>query len=127
LVNEKGFPPGFRPSFAVVKGYLVLATAPEAIRRFTPPVSDNPLIPPHQTLARLSGPALRGYLQTHGERLAKFLADMHVAADEKQTRELFDTVASALELIDSAELISRPDESGLQLAVKVKPAKPLKK
>lgn len=127
LVNETGFPPGFRPSFAVVKGYLVLATAPEAIERFTPTVLDNPVIPPHKTLARLSGTAARAYLQTHGEKLAKFLAHVGVAADEQKTRALFDTLAQALELIDSAELITRPDENGLQLAVKVKPARPLKK
>jgi hypothetical protein len=127
LVNDKGFPPGFRPSFALVKGYLVLATAPEAIQRFTPPVFDNPIMPPHQTLARLSGPAAREYLQTHGEKLAKFLVEMHVAADERKTREIFGTLAAALELIDSAELLARPDENGLQLAVKVKPARPFKK
>ena len=126
LVNETGFPPGFRPSFAVVKGYLVLATAPEAIQRFKPPVFDNPVMPPHKTLARLSGPAARAYLQTHGEKLAKFLVEMRIVTDELKTRALFDTLAFALELIDSAELMTRPDENGLQLAVKIKPARPLK-
>ena len=127
LVNDKGFPPGFRPSFAVVKGYLVLATSPEAIRRFTPPVSDNPThaaapdtCPPlRPSLARLSP-----RLTANGSRSSSRNARGHQReADPRTVRH----AGFGLELIDSAELISRPDENGLQLAVKIKPAKPLKK
>jgi hypothetical protein len=125
LVNDKGFPPGFRPSFAVVKGYLVIATSPEPIQRFTPPATT-----PGQsdrTLARLSGVAARAYLQTHGARLAEFLIEMGIVADAKATRETIDTLAAAFELIDSVQLVTRPDENGLQIALLIKPARPLKK
>jgi hypothetical protein len=126
LVNDKGFPPGFRPSFAIVKGYLVVATAPEAIRRFNPP-GVGASAKGYNRLAVFAGTRAREYLQQHGTKLAKFLADLGIAVDEKGTRETIETVAAALELLESAELISRPHSNGLQLALKIKPARPLKK
>jgi hypothetical protein len=126
LVSEKGFPPGFRPSFAVVKGYLVLATSPEAIKRFEPPAPANPVAPGHTTLAKLSGTRTREYLLVHGPKLAKTLADLGVG-DEKKLAEHIEALAGVLELVESAEVITRPDENGLQIAVRVYPAKPLKK
>ena len=36
-------------------------------------------------------------------------------------------LAATLELIDSVELVTRPDENGLQIAIQIKPARPLKK
>jgi hypothetical protein len=123
LVNDKAFPPGFRPSFAVVKGYLVVATSPEPIKRFSAPAAGQ-----HgRTLARLSGTAARVYLQTHGARLTEFLVQMGIVSDAKATRETIETLAEALELIDSVELVIRPDENGLQVALQFNPARPLKK
>jgi hypothetical protein len=127
LVNEKGFPAGFSPSFAVVKGHLVIATSPEPIHRFTLPAPTPVRMKPDRTLARISGPAARSYLVSHGARLAGFLVTMGVVADDKSTRDTFDTMAAALELIDAVELVARGSESGLQLAVKIKPARPLRK
>jgi hypothetical protein len=125
LVNEKGFPPGFRPSFAIQKGYLVLATNPEAIRRFVvPPVPAKQ--PAYRTFARFSGTGARAYLQEHGAKLAKFLAELG-AADEATLKGHIAAVAEVLELIDSADLIVRPEENGLRISVRFNTAKPLKK
>jgi hypothetical protein len=125
LVNEKGFPPGFRPSFAFQKGYLVLATNPDAIRRFVvPPVPAKQ--PGYRTLARFSGTGSRAYLREHGDRLAKFLAELG-AGDEPTLKGHVAGVAEVLELIDSADLIVRAEENGLRIAVRVNAAKPLKK
>jgi hypothetical protein len=127
LVNDTVFPPGFRPSFAMVKGYLVIATSPEPILRFTPPPANPERGRAERTIARFSGTGSRAYLQTHGPRLARFLTEMGIVRDEKPTREMIDMLAAALELIESAELVIRPDENGLQIALKIKPARPLKK
>jgi hypothetical protein len=126
LVNEKVFPPGFRPSFAIQKGYLVLATSPDTIKRFEPPAPGAPRKKDITTLAKLNGVQTRTYLKTHGAKLAKFLADVGVG-DEKKLREHIDTLESVLELIDSAEVIARPGEKTLQLAVRINTARPLKK
>jgi hypothetical protein len=126
LVNEKGFPPGFRPSFAIKQGYLVLATSPDAIKRFDPTVPKPALPRETSTLAKLNGTQMRAYLQTHGAKLAKFLADIGIG-NEKGLAEHIANLADVLELVDSAEVILRSDEKGLQIAVRVNPAKPLKK
>ena len=126
LVNEKGFPPGLRPSFAIMNGYLVLATSPEAIKQFEVPAADKRQ-PGDTTLAKFSGTRTREYLQMHGPRLAKFLSEMGTVGDEKKTREMLETLADVLELIDSVEVITRPDENGLRIAVRIKPIMPLKK
>jgi hypothetical protein len=126
LVNEKGFPPGFRPSFALQKGYLVLATSPDAIKRFAGPVPGAPRAKDVTTLAKLNGVQTRLYLETHGAKLAKFLAEVGVG-EEKKLREHIDTLHAVMELIDSADVIARPGEKTLQLAVRINPARPLKK
>jgi hypothetical protein len=125
LVNEKGFPAGFRPSFAIQKGYLVLATNPEAIRRFDPAVAPEKR-EGYRTIARFSGTRSRAYLQEHGAKLAKFLADLG-AGDEATLKSHVAGLADVLELIDSADLIVRPEENGLRIAIRVNTAKPLKK
>jgi hypothetical protein len=125
LVNDKGFPPGFRPSFALVRGHIVLATSPDAIRQFQVPTrGDSPK--DYATLAKFSGVQTRAYLQTHGEKLAEFLSKI-LTNDEKATREHIQSLTAVLELVDSVELTHRDIENGLKLAVRVKPAKPLKK
>jgi hypothetical protein len=125
LVNDKGFPPGFRPSFGVQHGYLVLATAPEAIKRFEVPA---PAARPNDyaTVARLSGSACRAYLLTHGPLLAKFLAQLDAGNEQELTGHI-KTIADVLELIDSADVIVRGDDTCLRIAVRVKSTKPLKK
>lgn len=125
LVNDKGFPPGFRPSFAIVRGYLLVATSPDAIKRFEPPSVAPPLAKGSRTVARLSGTASRAYLLAHGPQLAKFLADLGVGP-EKTLVEQLANLADVLELIDSARIVLRGDDSGLTIAAHIVFAKPLK-
>jgi hypothetical protein len=125
LVNEKGFPPGFQPSFALTGGYFVLASSPDAIRRFTPPVA----VPGEKgtvTLARLSGTGCRAYLAAHREPLVKFLAGLGVG-DEKTLSEHLSGFSDVLELVDSAALSRHDVENGLRLVLTVKPTRSLKK
>jgi hypothetical protein len=125
LVNDKGFPPGFRPSFGLTRGYLVLATNPESIRRFRPPAPGATQARGQTTLATFSGARSRDYLRTHGEKLSRFLAGIGVG-DEKSLREHIAGLAAVLELVDSAELVARDVENGVKLSVKVKTTKALK-
>ncbi|HVL11357.1 MAG TPA: hypothetical protein VM529_02245 [Gemmata sp.] len=124
MVNDAGFPPGFRPSFAVRGSYLVLATHPDAILRFDPepaaPEADGP-----RTLARFSGTRSREYLRANGEKLAQFLHDLG-AGGEAELKLQIDGIADVLELIDAAELVARARDDSLRVAVRVTPAKPLK-
>jgi len=126
LVNDKGFPPGFRPSFALTQGYLVLATSPEAITQFKLPAADATPAKGYTTLARISGTHSRAYLQTHGGKLAKFLSQIGIG-EEKNLHGHIESVAAVLELVDSVDLIRRDIENGLKLELRLKPTKPLKK
>lgn len=125
LVNDTGFPPGFRPAFALKGGYLVLATSTDAIKAFRPPVS-KPAVPGEAVLARFSATATRDYLQTHGGKLAAFLAGFG-AGDEKELRGLFDQFGVVLEPLDRVELVARGDATGLRLSLRAKFVKSLKK
>lgn len=126
LVNEKGFPPGFRPSFALVKGYLVVATSPDAITAFKGPPAGDGAKDGTALLARFSGTHTRAYLVTHGDKLAKFLGELG-AGDESTLRAYATTATEVLELIDTIDLTRRDLENGLKVSVRVKPTKPFKK
>jgi hypothetical protein len=125
LVNDKAFPPGFRPSFALKGGFLLVSSSPDGVTRFRPP-SGDPKPGGEATIARFSAIATRAYLQTHGEGLAKVLAGLG-AGEEKELHGQFDQFGAVLELLDRVEVLTRGDESGMRLAVRVKFAKPLKK
>ncbi len=124
LVNDEGFPKGFQPSFALRHGYLVLSTSPGAIERFRP-VAPVAIAEKHSKLATLSGAKTRDFLRTHRNGVARFLAGVG-AGDENKLAESLDGLAAVLELVDSAELISRKIENGVQFELRIKPVKPLK-
>lgn len=120
LVGEKAFPPGVRPSFAVRGGFLVVATSPDAIRRFRPP-SDVAPAAGEAVVARVSGAAVRGYLREHRDALARV-----VGGDAVETGRTFDHLAALMEPIDRAEVVVRGSETGLRLAVRARLVRPLR-
>lgn len=125
LVNDKVFPPGFRPSFAYKAGYLVVATSPGAVRRFTAPKSGSGA-GEESLLARFSGAGTRAYLQAHREPLAKFLsATGH--GNETELLKQIDQAATVLGLLDRAEVVTHGDADGMRIALRAKLAKGLKK
>jgi hypothetical protein len=125
LVNDKGFPPGVRPSFAVVQGYLVVATSPDAIKRFTVPAAAPTAGGDSATLARFSGVQTRKYLQANRAHLARFLTDLN-AGQEKDLREQLDKLTAALELVDSAVVLATGADDGFRLRLRVTLTKGLK-
>src|SRR5205823_349244 len=122
LANDKAFPPGFRPSFALKGGYLLLATSPDAIKSFRPPTG-APKPGGEAAVARFSGTSARAYLLAHRGPLAKFLSDAG-AGSEKEVLTHLDQFAAVLELLDRAEVLSRADGTTTRLLVRVKFAKP---
>jgi hypothetical protein len=126
LINDKGFPAGFSPSFALVRGYMVIATSPESIKSFDIPILDNTNHTGFSTVAKLSGTHTRNYLLANGTRLAKVLADLGVGQEQTLGEQLI-ALASVMELIDSADIITRGDKNGIRLALRINPTKPLKK
>jgi hypothetical protein len=123
LVSEKLFPPGVRPSYAFKGGYLVLASTPDAIKRFRAPTGEP--MPGEVVAARFSGEAARAYLKSHGSKLAAFLASKG-AGEEGKLQKHIDQLAAVLELVDRIELVTRGSDTGLRLALRAKLVKPLK-
>ncbi len=120
LVGAKAFPPGVRPSFGVKGGFLVLATSPDAIRRFHPPSDAPPAGAGEAVVARMSGTAVRGYLREHREALARV-----VGGDATETGRTLDQMMMLLEPLDRAEVVVQGSETGLRLSLRARLARPL--
>lgn len=121
LAGPRAFPAGVRPAFAVQGGFLLLATHPDAIRRFRPPSDTAPAADGEAIVARLSGTAVRGYLREHAAALAGV-----VGGDAPETERNLTQLATLLEPVDRAEIVVRGTETGLRLAVRVRTVRPLK-
>jgi hypothetical protein len=105
LANDKLFPPGLQPAFALKDGYLVLASSPDAIRRFgparPPPAAGEPV-----PLLRLSLRGWRTYLKDRKGPLTDHLVQDKGLPREEAERRL-DNLVDALELFDRLDLSER--------------------
>jgi hypothetical protein len=124
LVGD-GLPAGFRPSFALKGGYLLVSTSPDAIKAFQPPTGE--MKPGGDVpFARFNATATRAYLASHGPALAKLLAAAG-AGDAAGLEQQLDLLAQLLEPVDRVELLANGDATGVRLSLRLKPTKPLKK
>ena len=98
--------------------------AAAVVRDFDPPQPDAKG-DGRRTLARFSGTRAREYLQAHGAKVAKLLSDIGLGEEAEVKKQLAE-FADVLELIDSADLTARADETTLRVALRVTLAKPLK-
>jgi hypothetical protein len=127
LVSEDHFPLGFQPAFALKDGYVVVASSPEALRRFqTVPAT----IPPQPStrdipLMRLSLSELRNFLKDRSELLAERLAQKDNIAKEEANRRLSDLLAG-LQLFDRVELSQRAGPGQVLLTLRIQMVQPLK-
>jgi hypothetical protein len=109
LANDKGFPIGFQPAFALKDGYFLLASAPEAIRNFKKnaapalPAGENPI-------AQLSMAQLSKFLKARQKKIVAVLADKNQIrlADAEQW---FESLITGLDLFDHL-LLSERREAG---------------
>jgi hypothetical protein len=127
LVNDRLFPPGLQPGYALQAGYLVLGSSPEAIRRFgtapaapvTPAKDDVPLL-------RLSLKDLRRFVKERREPLADFVAAKNQLSREEVGKAL-DKLLIGLDLLDRLELTQRSTGAGqLTLTLRIHTVEPLK-
>jgi hypothetical protein len=118
-------PAGAKPCFALKGGYLLVASAPEAIRAFRAPTAE-PKPGGAVPVARFGASATRDYLTAHAGALAKFLSATG-AGDEKALAEQLAAFAAVLEPFEKVELLAHGDANGLRLALRATTAKPLRK
>jgi hypothetical protein len=122
LSNPKGFPPGLRPSYAVKQGYLVLASTPEGVRRFTAPTAARAEAP----LLRVSAKHLHGYLGEHRSAIAQAVAGWSGKPAEDVEKE-FDELLAVLEAFDKVELRQSAGDGRVRLSLHIDFVKPLTK
>jgi len=123
LIGGVGLPDGLQPAFALKDGYLVLASSPDAVRRFTPTsqafTGDVPFL-------RVSIVELRKYLQTHRAALVAALAERNKTKPAEIERHL-DGLLPALELFDKLEITRRTTAGQTAVTLRLRTAQPLRK
>jgi hypothetical protein len=123
LDGEGAFPPGVQPAYALVDGYLVFASSPEALRRFGParPAKAAGEVP----LLRLSAQGLHRYLTERREALVPLAAEKNNLSKDEAARRL-DGLAAGLRLFDRIEVLQSTEGGRLSLTLRVQTAKPLR-
>lgn len=100
LANDKLFPAGFQPAWALKDGYVLLASSPEAILRFklqNPTPSESPLV-------RLSCVELARFLKLHRDAVIAHVAEKNRIPQGVATQG-FEAVVGLLDLIDRVSLL----------------------
>ena len=125
FVNDKKFPPGFQPAYALKDGYLLLAGSPESVRRFQvkrDAVKEAAEVP----LLRMSLSTLRDYLKQRREPLVAHSAEKNQISREEAARRL-DGLQLGLQFIDRIDLVQRPTPGQVTLTLRVRMSQPLRK
>lgn len=112
LVNERGFPPGVAPCFAVIEDHLILASSPVALQRLAQrlqqtakgPTVANSSASQAWPVATFDVRRVQAYLQQRSEHLARSLAPLF-GMDQKELNEHFRRLAVLLEPVDSVHLL----------------------
>jgi hypothetical protein len=123
VAGEGAFPPGVQPAFALKSGYLVLASSPDGVRRFSPTGGEPPAGTP---LLRISVKSWRAFLKDRREALAGLLAGRERISPE-QARARLDELRAGLEMVDRLELRQKTAAGQVTFTLAVQPAWPLRK
>lgn len=126
LTSERGLPPGVRPAYALLDGYLVLASSPDGIARFARPPASSPAADAPTPLMRVSVKDWRSYLDAHREPVVQFLADKNQIGRDAAARQL-DGLLAGLQFLDRIELRQRCAPGQALLTLSVQTAQPLRK
>jgi hypothetical protein len=114
LRQDKLFPQGFRPASAVKDGFLLLASAPEAIARFSR--HEVPTFSAEAPLMRVSPPELARLLRLRREQVLLNLRQQQNLSDQ-EAEQMLDQLLGLLELCDSITLSQHgePGQAGWSL------------
>jgi hypothetical protein len=127
LVNDRGFPPGFRPALALHEGYVVLANSPEALGRFADAFKPGaaPSAADEVPLLRVSFKDLRRWLKERQDVLTPFLAEQHKLTKEEAQQRMARLLAG-LEFVDRLEVSQRTAPGRAVFTLTLQTAQPLR-
>lgn len=128
LDNERLFPAGLQPAFALQNGYLVLASSPAALRRLGPASSsgerltgDGGDVP----VLRISFKAWRDFLRERREPMVAFMMEKDKITREEAIQRL-EQLQTNLQYLDHLELARRSTPGQATLSLRVRTAWALK-
>jgi hypothetical protein len=120
VIEGENLPPGLQPAFAWKGGYLVLASTPEAVRRFVPPSqADPPATDADVPLVRLALQSWAGYLRTYRGPVSAYLADAYKLPPSEAERRL-DRLLEGLDLFDGVEVTHRSAPGRATVTIQLK-------
>jgi hypothetical protein len=106
LVGEKSWPPGLQPAFALKEGYLLLASSPEAIRRFASAAAGKETPSGPVPLLRVSLKEWALFVKERREEVTQALAEKNQVS--VPTAEVWvANLLSVLDLFEQLELTQR--------------------
>jgi hypothetical protein len=127
VASEQGLPPGVQPAFGLRHGYLVLASSPDVLRRFSPPAAPGGPAPAGPVpWLRASFKDWRAYVAERRDALAEALAAKQALTREEAGRRL-DKLLDGLRLLDRLEVRQRTAPGQVTFTLTVRTALPLKK
>ncbi|CAN5387182.1 hypothetical protein BH11PLA2_BH11PLA2_08330 [soil metagenome] len=124
LVNDKLFPPGVSPGFAVHDGYLITASTPAAITGFQAPKNKETARSESPVMV-VSAKLIHAHLTQHRGDIVTWLAAKQGRTAEAIGPEI-DTLMSVLEAFEQIEVVLRGDDHSRTIAIKIKTIKLLK-
>ncbi len=114
LTNDKLFPPGFQPAFAVKDGYLLVATTPDAIAHFR--LHDKKPVEQNDTpILRVSAPELAKLLEHRQDHILASLT-------EKDAKKNLENVIGLLRLFERMTLSQHGDAGQATWRIRLTPA-----
>jgi hypothetical protein len=123
FVNEKRFPPGIQPAYALKSGYLVVASSPDVVQRFAPaPFKGQEGETP---IMRASLRTLATYLKQRREPIIAYFAEKDSLPKEEVGRRI-DTLVGGLQFFHSVELTQRVTPGQTVLTFRIRTAEPLR-
>jgi hypothetical protein len=124
LANDQQFPPGFQPTFALKDGYLVVASSPEAIRRFSSSAPSAAKNTPEIPLVRLGLKEVASYLKAHQDALIDYVAQKNQLSKEEAVRHL-QGLAQVCQFFDRLEITHRSGSGKLTVVLRIHTAQPV--
>jgi hypothetical protein len=127
VTGSKRFPSGLQPAFALQDGHLLLATSPEAIRRFVGTSTKDQVSsrPDEVPSLRISFKETARFLKDRREPLVAFLAEKNQLSKE-EVAERLNSIGSVLDVLDQLTVTQKSSEGQSILTLRVKTIKPLK-
>jgi hypothetical protein len=128
LVNDNGFPPGFRPALALHEGYIVLASSPEVLNRFADKFKADAAAKATDEvpLLRASLKELRRWLTERRDVLTPIFAEQNKLTKE-EAQQRMTALLAGLEFVDRLEIGHRTSAGQVVFTLTLQTAQPLRK